>query len=164
MRRTILIALSVIVSLGWALPARAAAQEATAEAPAVPSDSGAGRRIVYSNGAQRVWLVEEDGTVARTHLVSGRRNFPRPGSYAVFSRSPSSRSGSLTLQYMVRFYQAPRLAVGFHAIPVNRRGSPIQSESQLGQFRSRGCVRQAVADAAFLWDWAPIGTPVVVVR
>ncbi|MDP9442126.1 MAG: L,D-transpeptidase [Actinomycetota bacterium] len=115
------------------------------------------------NGAQRVWLVEEDGTVARTHLVSGRRNFPRPGSYAVFSRSPSSRSGSLTLQYMVRFHQARRLAVGFHAIPVDRRGRPIQSESQLGRFRSRGCVRQAVADAAFLCEWAPTGTPVVVV-
>lgn len=164
MRRVLVPVLLATVSLASVMAAPVAAQEAGSAPPAVPAESGAGRRIVYSNGAQRIWLVEEDGTVARTHLVSGRRNFPRPGTYSVFSRSPSSRAGSLTLQYMVRFYQARRLAVGFHAIPVNRRGRPIQSESQLGQYRSRGCVRQSVADAAFVWDWAPLGTPVVVVR
>jgi hypothetical protein len=109
-------------------------------------------------------LVEEDGTVARTHLVSGRRNFPRSGTFSVFSKSATSRAGSLTLEYMVRWYQARRLAVGFHAIPVNRRGRPIQSEAQLGTPLSRGCVRQRLEDARFLWDWAPIGTTVVVVR
>jgi hypothetical protein len=106
---------------------------------------------------------EDDGTVVNTHLVSGRRGFPKPGNYAVFSRSPVTRSGSVSMQYMVRWYQSPRLAVGFHSIPVTRRGRPIQSESQLGTFRSHGCVRQRLADAKFVWDWAPIGTPVVVV-
>jgi lipoprotein-anchoring transpeptidase ErfK/SrfK len=165
MRRTVSFLLLLGVLLGTALTP-AAAQEEPAPPPAepgVPVDSGAGRRIVYSNGQQRVWLVEEDGTVADTHLVSGRRNFPRPGNYAVFSRSPQSRAGSVTMQYMVRWYQSKRLAVGFHSIPVTRRGRPIQSEAQLGTFRSHGCVRQRLADAALLWDWAPIGTPVVVV-
>ncbi len=145
----------------------AVAQEAEPAPPAehpLPADSGDGRRIVYSNSQQRVWLVEEDGAVAKTHLVSGRRNFPAAGNYAVFSRSPSTRSGAVTMQFMVRWHQSRRLAVGFHSIPVNRRGRPIQSESQLGRHLSRGCVRQRLEDARFVWDWAPIGTPVVVVR
>lgn len=164
MRRLLLCLLSgLFLTVGLA-PAAAGAQEAVdAGQPAVPADSGAGRRVVYSNSQQRVWLVEEDGTVARTHLVSGRRNFPRSGTFAVFSRSPTSRSGAVTMQYMVRFYQARRLAVGFHSIPVSRRGRPIQSEAQLGTPRSRGCVRQSLEDARFMWDWAPIGTTVVVV-
>jgi lipoprotein-anchoring transpeptidase ErfK/SrfK len=153
-----------LVLLVGALAAPAvAAQEAPPGPPPVPEASGDGRRIVYSNGQQRIWLVEEDGTLTDTHLVSGRRNFPRPGTYAVFSRSPVTRSGSVTMQYMVRWYQSPRLAVGFHSIPVTRRGRPIQSESQLGTFRSHGCVRQRLDDAKVVWDWAPIGTPVVVV-
>jgi lipoprotein-anchoring transpeptidase ErfK/SrfK len=163
MRRVVGSVLLVLLVAGLVAPS-AAAQEAPPDAgPAVPEASGEGRRIVYSNGSQRVWLVEEDGTVAKTHLVSGRRNFPRAGTYAVFSKSPTSRSGSVHMQYMVRWYQSKRLAVGFHSIPTTRRGRPIQSEAQLGTFRSHGCVRQRLADAAFVWDWAPVGTPVVVV-
>ena len=164
MRRTLgTILLVLLVGLAIA-PASAAAQEAPPDpGPAVPEASGEGRRIVYSNRQQRIWLVEDDGTVTKTHLVSGRRNFPKAGNYAVFSRSPVTRSGSVTMQYMVRWHQTKRLAVGFHSIPVTRRGRPIQSEAQLGTYRSHGCVRQRLADAQFVWEWAPIGTPVVVV-
>ncbi len=124
-------------------------------------DSGTGRRVVYSNGQQRVWLVEEDGRVDSTYLVSGRRGDPSPGTYSVFSRSRHARSGAVRMEYMVRFAKTQGLDIGFHAIPVGKRG-PIQSESELGQYRSKGCVRQSVADAAHLWDWAPVGTTVVV--
>lgn len=128
--------------------------------PPLPADSGVGRRVVYSKTDQRVWLVEEDGTVSHSWLVSGRRNLPKVGQYRVFSRSMWSRSGSSRLQYMVRFAKGRRLRIGFHAIPINRRGQPIQSESQLGTPRSNGCVRQRNADAETLWNWAPLGTVV----
>lgn len=128
--------------------------------PPLPPDSGAGRRVVYSKSQQRVWLVEQDGTVSGSWLVSGRRSLPRPGDYQVYSRSMWSRSGSARLQYMVRFAKGRNLRIGFHAIPINRRGRPIQSESELGQPRSHGCVRQRAADAETMWNWAPIGTAV----
>jgi hypothetical protein len=128
--------------------------------PPLPADSGVGRRVVYSKTDQRVWLVEEDGTVSHSWLVSGRRSLPRPGDYSVYSRSLWSRSGSVRLQYMVRFARGRNLRIGFHAIPINRRGHPIQPESQLGTPRSHGCVRQRNADAETLWNWAPIGTAV----
>lgn len=143
-----------------ALPAATAAAPGTV--PALPAASGAGRRIVYSNSAQRVWLVNADETVHRSYLVSGRRGVPRPGTYSVFSKSRYSSSGSVRMEHMTRFARGSTLAIGFHSIPVDRRGRPIQSTSQLGTFRSHGCVRQAPSDAAYLWDWAPIGTVVVV--
>ena len=67
------------------------------------------------------------------------------------------------MQYMVRFARGRTLAIGFHSIPVRRNGSAIQTVEQLGTFRSAGCVRQRVEDAAKMWDFAGVGTPVVVV-
>lgn len=132
--------------------------------PPVPEHSGQGRRIVYSNSAQRVWLVDAGGTVARTYLVSGRRSLPRLGVHRVFSKSRFASSGSVRMQYMVRFARGRNLAIGFHTIPLRRNGSPLQSLAQLGTPRSHGCVRQNPVDARQLWDWAPIGTTVVAVR
>ena len=132
--------------------------------PAPPANSGEGRRVVYSNSGQRVWLVEADGYVTRSYLVSGRAGMPRSGTYHVFSKSRYTTSGSVSMEWMVRFAWGTTLAIGFHSIPVDRYGRPIQSESLLGTYQSSGCVRQARRDAAFLWDWAPVGTKVVVLR
>jgi hypothetical protein len=141
------------------------AQQARAPEPAyppLPADAGSGRRIVYGNAEQRLWLVEEDGRVASSYLVSGHDNFPKPGVYGVYSKSRHSRAGAVTMEYMVRFTTARGKAVGFHSIPVFRSGRLLQPESDLGRPVGRGCVRQRLADAAFLWDWAPEGTQVVV--
>jgi len=131
--------------------------------PAAPADSGTGRRIVYSNSAQRVWLIEENGYASHTWLVSGRHGAPSPGTYHVFSKSPVSRAGSLRLNWMSRFVVASSgKSIGFHGIPLRPDGSPIQSDAELGQYRSHGCVRMNQQAAKVLYDWAPIGTPVVV--
>ncbi len=133
----------------------------------VPADSGEGRRVVYSNGDQRVWLVDDGDKVVASYLVSGRRNVPAAGTYSVYSRSEWSGSygGGLRMQHMVRFAVGTNRgwAIGFHAIPITHAGNPIQSESELGQFRSAGCVRQAPADAALMWEFARVSTPVVVI-
>lgn len=129
-----------------------------------PVNSGSGRRIVYSNSEQRVWMIEEDGGLYGTHKVSGKRGVPNPGTYSVFSKSSASSAhgGSLTLPYMTRFARGPDLAIGFHGIPLRRNGTPIQSDEELGQYRSAGCVRQNQSDARKLFDWASMGTKVVV--
>src|SRR5262245_23231697 len=41
--------------------------------PPVPADSGTGRRVVYDMGQMRVWLIEANGTVFNSHLVSGHK-------------------------------------------------------------------------------------------
>lgn len=133
--------------------------------PPLPGGSGDGRRVVYSVGQQRVWWVEADGRVVNSYLVSGRRNIPKPGTYSVFSKSRHAWStGGATMEYMIRFTWGSTLAIGFHSIPRDRNGRPLQSEAQLGTPLSSGCVRQRDADAAALWNWAPVGTKVVVVK
>ncbi len=131
----------------------------------LPAGSGSGRRIVYSNSRQRVWLVEANGYVSNSYPVSGRYNTPSRGTYHVFSKSTLAYAGhdGITMRNMVRFARGSRLAIGFHAIPRYASGRPLQSESQLGSYRSAGCVRQADRNAAVMYGWAPIGTKVVVV-
>ena len=51
--------------------------------------------------------------------------------------------------------------IGFHEIPT-QYGRPLQSIWQLGQPLSAGCVRQAPSDALWMWNWAGLGTKVVV--
>ena len=132
--------------------------------PALPANSGSGRRIVYSNSAQRIWLVGADERVEDSWLVSGRRGVPRPGTYSVFSKSRHTTAGhdGIRMEYMVRFAHGRRLAIGFHSIPVYANGRPMQTEAELGQYRSAGCVRQRHPQAKQLYEWAPVGTTVVV--
>jgi lipoprotein-anchoring transpeptidase ErfK/SrfK len=133
--------------------------------PRLPPGSGFGRRMVYSVGQQRVWAVEASGRIVKTHRVSGKLGQPAPGWYQVYSRSRHTYAAfnpSIRWEYMVRFARGRSgLAIGFHQIPV-QYGRPVQSVAQLGQPLSGGCVRQAPADAIWVWNWAPIGTTVVV--
>jgi lipoprotein-anchoring transpeptidase ErfK/SrfK len=130
--------------------------------PDAPEGSGAGRRIVYCISCQQVWLVEEDEYVTSSYAVSGRRGYPRTGTYKVIRKINPGNSHGLRLPYFVGFTFGTTTDVGFHGIPL-RNGKPIQSDSQLGSYRSSGCVRENQEDAKRLWDWAPMGTKVVVI-
>lgn len=46
--------------------------------------------------------------------------------------------------------------------PNDGNGLPLQTEEELGEYRSAGCVRQSPGQAAQLFEWADIGTRVVV--
>lgn len=137
----------------------------------LPGNSGSGRRVVYRKSwPMRVWLIEGNGTIAKTHLVSGRAdwNQPKIGTYSVFSRSGYTcniNNPHICWRYMVRFTKGPGGDnIGFHEIPTNlRTGYKLQSTSQLGLALSGGCVRQATPDAIVMWGFAGIGTKVVVV-
>ena len=131
--------------------------------PKVPADSGDGKRIVFDQSDQRVWLVDDDETVTRTYLVSGSLyDNLDPGTYSVYSRSEQAWGvdDSGTMKYFVRFTEGDAGgAIGFHDIPVDN-GDLVQTVAQLGTPQSHGCIRQEREDAIALWDFAPIGTEV----
>jgi lipoprotein-anchoring transpeptidase ErfK/SrfK len=130
-----------------------------------PANSGAGKRIVYCNSCQPVWLVDETNDVIATYPVSGHRGMPRPGTYHVFRKLVEGRSKAhpdLRLPYVVGFAWGATTDIGFHGIPLRSNGSPIESDAQLGQPLSSGCVRENQWAAKLLYDWTPEGTAVVV--
>jgi lipoprotein-anchoring transpeptidase ErfK/SrfK len=131
----------------------------------LPAASGSGRRVVFDESEQRVWLVGAAGRVRSTYLVSGSRHDNlEPGRYRVYSRSlhAVSYDYSSTMDYMVRFTRGDNAAIGFHDIPLDLRGRAVQSWNELGNELSAGCIRQRPRDARELWRFAPVGTRVVV--
>ena len=137
-----------------------------ASAPALPANSGSGRRLVFERAGQRVWAVDKNEDVIRSWLVSGSKyNNETAGTHQVYSRSEitTAWNGRAFLKKMVRWLKTEIGAIGFHQIPVHRSDNTVyQTEEELGTRLSGGCQRQAKLDAEFLWSFGKIGTPVVV--
>jgi hypothetical protein len=135
----------------------------------LPVNSGAGRRMVVHSDAQQVWLVEDDGSVSDTFLMSGRRvrtasGFDQTGVFRVYSKSRSMRycEGRCgRANYMVRYQRTTRSAVGSHALPVER-GLVVQGVEDLGWPLSHGCSRLEESKALAVYRWAALGTIVIV--
>ena len=151
--------------------ADAASEPATAEPeavevePPVPVDSGEGRRVVFDESDQRVWLVGRNGQIRRTYLVSGSiYDNLDPGAYEVYSRSEQAWGidDSGEMKWFVRFTVGDNAAIGFHSIPT-KDGEPLQTRAELGTPTSHGCIRQAAPDAKAMWRFAQMGDTVVVV-
>jgi lipoprotein-anchoring transpeptidase ErfK/SrfK len=136
------------------------------EVAPVPIKSGTGRRIVYANRQQRAWVINADNEVIRTFPVSGMLGQPGNGTFSVFSKSPTSYSpefAGVTFRFMTRFAIGRNGGnIGFHEIPI-RNSKPMQTVDELGAFKGSGCLRSSTKDALFIYQWATLGTKVVVV-
>ena len=160
-QRSLVLSGAVMASLPRHPDQRLGARAASAE---LPAGSGEGRRIVFDMSDQRVWLVSGNEEVRRTYLVSGSlTDNLEPGRYEVYSKSLDAIGidDSGTMRYMVRFAHGTRAAIGFHDIPVYQ-GERLQTAAELGTPQSHGCIRQRRVDAKALWNFAPVGTTVVV--
>jgi lipoprotein-anchoring transpeptidase ErfK/SrfK len=171
---------AVAQSLPLALPEVAAPRPGEVKTPPVvkkkgwvptrslPKNSGTGRRIVYAENAAHLWIVSADGRVVRDYKVTGRPGRPKPGTYKVFSKSPTAVNPGQKLRFelMVRFtHGVTGAAIGFHTIPKTYEGVPIQDAKDLGKaIGSGGCVRQKRIDATWLYRWVKVGDTVVVLR
>ena len=175
MKRVIAMAVLALSIMGSASVASASAGSSDSttttttvlvEVAPVPIKSGIGRRIVYANRQQRVWVINADNKVIRTFPVSGMLGQPGNGTFSVFSKSPTSYSpefAGVTFRFMTRFAIGRNGGnIGFHEIPI-RNSKPMQTVDELGAFKGSGCLRSSTQDALFIYQWATLGTKVVVV-
>lgn len=137
------------------------------DAPPLPANSGSGKRIVYDRAGQRVWAINSDNVIVRSYLVAGSKySNEMPGVHKVYSKSDMSTAwnGKAWLPLMVRYQKTDIGAIGFHAIPIHvNDNTPYMTEAEMGQRLSGGCQRQSNRDAKFMWDFADVGTTVVVI-
>ncbi|MGW6455879.1 hypothetical protein ACWF94_08100 [Streptomyces sp. NPDC055078] len=123
----------------------------------LPAGSGTGTRVVYALGDRRVWLVEGKSRVTTTFGVMPSTVNPRPGTYAVTSRSGKvPGSDGISIEHVVRFAGVGDVPIGFSAA-VN--GSMASPDPQ----KKTGGVRMKRADGDAMWAFATIGTKIVVV-
>ena len=133
-----------------------------------PPNSGSGKRVVYDRSGQRVWAVDKnDESFARGSSPAASTTTRCPGTHKVYSRSEVSTAwnGKAFLPKMIRWLKTDIGNIGFHGIPRHvADGSRYMKDSELGHppvgwLPAPG--RRSTP--TFMWDFAQIGTTVVVI-
>ncbi|MDT7839336.1 hypothetical protein [Streptomyces justiciae] len=129
-------------------------------ATAVPDDSGTGRRIVYSLGEKRVWLVDASDAARRTFAVWPGTLSPDPGDYTVGTRSgdPITGSDGVRIEHVVYFAVKSGKNIAFSNAVDGSSPPPPAAGTQTGG------IRMKKADGSALWTFGETGTAVVVVK
>ncbi|NUP62257.1 MAG: hypothetical protein HOW71_08775 [Nonomuraea sp.] len=122
-----------------------------------PAGSGVGERVVYSTGADRVWLVGARNEVTRSYPVTPGSVDPAPGVYRVTSRSNSIvGTDGVPIEHVVRFADVDGVAVGFSAAV-----GKTSEETDPGV--RTGGIREGREDGTAMWEFATIGAQVAVI-
>lgn len=103
-----------------------------------------------------------DGIAITSFVVSsGKAKTPTPkGTYKIINKNPKawSHMAGLWMPYWMMF---DKRGYGLHELPVWPSGYR-EGASHLGVPVSHGCVRLGIGSAEQLYDWTPVGTPVLI--
>ncbi|MFE7973577.1 hypothetical protein [Streptomyces shenzhenensis] len=127
-------------------------------APEVPAASGTGRRIVYSLGQKRVWLVDAAGKATRTFTVWPGTVTPDAGTYAVSGRVPATTgSDGVPIEHILYFANKSGLSIAFSNAVDGSSPPPAAGKQTSG-------IRLHKEDGTFLWSFGTANTRVAVVN
>ncbi|MFZ2804245.1 MAG: L,D-transpeptidase family protein [Patescibacteria group bacterium] len=119
------------------------------------------KEIVVHLKTQRLDQVLGGVTIASYIVSTGKASTPTPvGTYAILSKNPREWSHMASL-WMPWWMQFSKVGDGIHELPEWPNGTK-EGADHLGVPVSHGCVRLGVGPAKAMYDWTPIGTPVVV--
>ena len=128
-----------------------------------PASSGTGRRIVVSISQQHMWVYDSSGLVYSFVISTGMHNSMSVGTFAVQDKIPNAYGSTwdLWMPDWLGIYKVGNLENGIHALPILSSGKTLWA-GLLGQPASFGCVILGTADAQTLYNWAEVGTPVII--
>jgi lipoprotein-anchoring transpeptidase ErfK/SrfK len=132
--------------------------------PTATATPAPAKKIVVSISQQRL-RAYENGVLKWNWVCSSGRygSGTRLGEFAVQSKFPNAWGGtwSIWMPYWLGIYWAGGTENGIHALPINPDGSTLWS-GYLGTPISFGCIVLDTWAAKMLYDWADIGTPVII--
>lgn len=120
-------------------------------------------KYIDINLSAQVLSIFEDGKMLDSYMVStGKRGMETPkGTFAVANKTPRAWSKAYGLFMPNWMAILPSGKVGIHELP-EWPGGYKEGAAHLGIPVSHGCVRLGVGPAKRVYDWADMGTPVVV--
>lgn len=122
-----------------------------------------GKMIEVSLADQRLRYYDDGFQIASLMVSTGKPSTPTPiGEFKIENkyRRPYSRLAKLYMPYWMAF-KIP--AWGFHELPEWPNGVK-EGADHLGKRVSGGCVRLPVGAAEALWNWADVGTKVMITK
>jgi len=120
------------------------------------------KKIEIDLSEQRMRLYENEQMIKESLVSTGKPGMETPvGKFQIYNKFPRawSRTASLWMPYWMAFL--PSGFMGIHELPEWPNGHK-EGETSLGHPASHGCIRLGVGDAKFVYDWAEIGTPVII--
>lgn len=120
------------------------------------------KTIVIDKSDQLVTLYKSDGTPIDQFQCATGETYPRVGTYKVTSRKKESAytAENLRFSYFTIFTESDKgTNIGLHSIPIDSKGNLVGG---LGTPDSHGCVRLEKTKAKFVYEWAAVGTRVIV--
>ena len=118
------------------------------------------KTIVISISQQMLWAYKGDRVVLSSYVSTGRAGFDTPvGSFTVLTKLPSQ-----TMQGVIggEYYNVPDVP---WVLYFTNRGHALHGtywHNNFGTSMSHGCVNLPLDVAAWLYDWAPVRTPVLI--
>lgn len=129
-----------------------------------PTPVPAAKRIEVSIASQRFLAYEDDRLVYDFVCSTGMYSSPtQRGSYEILDKIPMAYGSTwdLDMPHWMGIYWSGNLENGIHALPILSNGQLLW-EGYLGQPASYGCVILTTEDAETIYNWAEVGTPVVI--
>jgi lipoprotein-anchoring transpeptidase ErfK/SrfK len=139
---------------------------AVANRPAVEGRTDLHRYIEVDISDQRLRFYEDGVKLGDRPVSTGKWDMPTPlGQFQIRNkiRVAYSKRYKLYMDWWMAF--TPDGSYGVHSLPywkLKNGGRYYEGENHLGRRVSHGCIRQKLDDAKTLYDWASIGTPVIV--
>ncbi len=124
------------------------------------------RRIEVSLSKFRTTVYENNEPIREFPICHGRPSHPtKTGRFVVQSKMEMAYGSAWDLQMpkWLGIYWAGGTENGFHALPILSSGATLWAGS-LGTRCSFGCIVLGTQEAAWLYDWAEIGTVVIIER
>lgn len=120
-----------------------------------------GKIIIVNLSQQKLSYFQDGFRIATNQVSTGRWGFATPiGEFAVQNKTPRaySKAYGLYMPYWMAFYRGQ---YGLHELPEWPNGYK-EGANHLGIPVSHGCVRLGVGAAKKLYDWAEVGTKIIV--
>lgn len=128
------------------------------------------RRLIYIDLSNQQATVVDDGEIIAHYPVSsGALDTPTPTGSFQIHRKQKLRVSNLETPYRMPYYMAftESQSHGLHALPYLGNGPESsafwhEARTHIGHPVSHGCVRLLPEDAEKLFEWAEVGTAVVI--
>jgi len=120
-------------------------------------------KYIDINLKQQIMATFENGTLLDAYMISsGKASMPTPtGTFQIENKTPRAWSKEFGLYMPWWNALVPDGKFGIHELP-EWPGGYKEGAAHLGTPVSHGCIRLGVGPAKIVYDWAPIGTPVVI--
>ena len=119
-------------------------------------------KLIHINLKKQILEEQVLGIVVKSYKVSsGKASTPTPkGKFAVVNKYPKawSRMAGLWMPYWMAINNR---GYGFHELPIWPSGYR-EGANHLGIPVSHGCVRLGIGPAKQLYEWSPVGTPILI--